>query len=124
MTGLPGVGKTTGITQFLRKPGLHPVGHLDIQMFSGRHRERNFYKAAKAIKDNVILESACGLRRMPSYIIRVIEPMDTIYQRLKIRDGQYDPDYLSLISGEMIAPDCTIYTAQELPELLQQLFTF
>lgn len=122
VTGLPGTGKTTGIIDFLKKVNSPLIQYLDLKDFSGKNREIKLYNTVLKTKSNLIIESACGISRIPSFVIRVDQPLQNVYERLKHRDGQYDPDYLSLISGEMITPDCTIYRAQDLPALLHQLF--
>jgi broad-specificity NMP kinase len=120
--GLPGAGKTEGITKFLEKYDPLYIHYLDIRNFSGRYRERLFRDAIKeSTHNNLIAESACGVY-IPGFVIRLDTPIELVYRHLKKRGDKVDCDYLSLLSSTMVPADRTIKYAEDLPSLLKSIF--
>jgi hypothetical protein len=121
LIGLPGAGKTTGITEYLKSSIVQP-SYKDICEFSGPHREYHFRKAIQLFTGNLIAESACGVHTGSTYVVKYAPPIATIYDRLQKRMQAIDKDYLSLLEGQMIHPNRTINNEADLVDVLQQLF--
>lgn len=119
--GLPGAGKTEGISRFFQNHSSLHIDYLDIRNYLGRYRERLFKDAIRASQlESIIAESACGVL-IPSFVIKLDTPIDLVYQQLKNRDQYIDCDYLSLLSSTMVSADRTIRDVEELPSLLKSL---
>ena len=121
--GLPGAGKTTRIKQFLKETNLLDIQHLDIgQLTTTWLTKEQALKKFLTKKHNLIAESACGIRRKDTIVIKVDTPPFIIYERCLIRDGFVDEDYLSLLSWQMIPASYILQTDSDLPDLLHKLF--
>jgi len=121
VTGLPGSGKSRGIDLFQQTTGKHPL-RLDIRELDGTDRNEQFRRILRSTRVIGIAESACGVLLDSSYVIRLTIPIEQLYRNLQVRDGSYDPDYLSLLSEQMIRADLTVTTTDDLRDALQRLF--
>jgi broad-specificity NMP kinase len=116
--GLPGAGKTTAINSYLSKRKLVNVNYIDICSFKGENKEKLFRKAIKATNGHVIAESACGIYRIPGYIVKINTPIEAVYNRLRRRSSDVDPDYLSLLNSQMITANSHVEDEEELSQIL------
>ena len=121
--GLPGSGKSTGIHKFLRSQERYKkFRHLDIRFFQGLNKEQALVSAIDQSLLDVIAESVCGVRAKSNIVIRVQESLPTIYDRLLLRDGHIDENYLSLLAGQITSADFTVTSSDDLPGLLKLIF--
>jgi hypothetical protein len=118
LIGLPGAGKTHALQKIIER-NKHRVRFLDIRDYPN---SKSFTHAIKQIasKGIVIAESACGIT-MPSIVIRLDTPIQTVYGNINKRGETPDPDYLSLIECRMLPATYTIRTEEELLSLLKQI---
>lgn len=119
--GLPGAGKTTAIERFLEIYKPHNVTYLDIRTVYEPNKESKFKKLIEQSKDNVIAESATGVWLANTITVHLDPPIETIYKNLKTRGSNVDPDYLSLLAGQIYTPNYRIIRAEEIPLLLFNL---
>lgn len=120
-TGLPASGKTTGIQLFSSRAVI-PVTRLDIRNYYTWRRELEFQAAINLANQSLIAESACGVTLSGSYVVRLEVPIKTLYENHLRRDGWVDEDYLSLLRTNMISPDYTVGSPDDLSEILAVLF--
>lgn len=119
ITGLPGSGKSTIIRKVAKSYyDIYVVnyiqGFFEIQQIP---KKINYLTANK--KNIVILESACGLSSIPSFVIRFNQNKQILYKRFKEREGYLDIDYLSQLETIMMPSNIVVNNDKELEKELK-----
>ena len=116
--GLPCSGKTTAIKKFLKQN--KNVSYLDIRDYNSNTKK---FKTDIIKKNgNLIAESACGVNIFDTEIVRLEIPIRTLNKRSLLRDKEFDDDYMSLLTTQMIPAKYTVRDEKALIELLRKLF--
>lgn len=121
--GLPGSGKTFGITQWLSAKPNSPCVYLNIQDYSQINREElliwdclNFKKESP-----VLIESACGIP-LASYIVKLEVLPEVIHMNLNLRSQEPDWDlFYNYLEPAQFTPNKVVSNQDELIILLDFL---
>ena len=124
--GLPGSGKTFGITQWLETKIDNNCVYLNIEDYSQINREElliwdclNFKKQSP-----VLIESACGIP-LDSYIIKLEVPPEVIQVNLNLRSQEPDWDlFYNYLEPAQFTPNKIVFNPDELIILLDFLLFF
>jgi broad-specificity NMP kinase len=115
LIGLPGVGKTTLLKNF------NSIKKIDIKDFNCSNRELEITKYISNVKENLIIESACGIEIENSIVILLKKNKKIVKQQLQSRGESEDFYDLQAIEDQMIASHYTIYDADLCCAIIEKL---
>lgn len=118
--GLPGAGKTTGISKFYweRCPSWDWPLFLDVRDIG----YPLLHISIVSTPQSLIAESACGVQAA-SYVLSLSPPMHIVYDQLMQRDGELDENYISQLASNMPSADRTITSSDDLADALEAIFS-
>ena len=123
LIGLPGSGKTTALQLLRSESKFSCLSFFDIRSYAHLpfKKQHKIQQDINLISGPTLVESACGLYVPKSIVIRLEVPTPTLYERLRLRDGFVDCDYISFLREQMIPHQYTITSSGDLPLLVKLL---
>ena len=121
--GPPATGKTYFIKKYLQTN--KSIKYFDIATYPNKNNDRirtlkhDIYKCKK---ENIILESACGVGIQNSYVIKYNKDKKEVFANFLKREKYIDTNYLSILEDMEIKPNYTVKDEKTMHKLLDYLF--